>query len=239
MRALNFLLTLVLLSAPAFAQAEEKKATPLQIGGEFRLRSETLLDAASFVPSRQATADDSFVLMRVRVHGEAKPADQVRLFIQPQFSRTFAQEESSVANTTNVDDLDLHQGYVDFLDLAGGLLSLRLGRQELAFGKERLVGTFGWSNVGRSFDAVKLKGAWEKFWLDGFFSWIQRAGGNQYFGGSYGHWDIVEAVDYEPSFFVLRDNDGGLGGGALTLYTVGNRLTGTLGDHWDFDTEGA
>ena len=215
--------------------AEEKKEVQFKWGGEIRLRSETLIDFNSFAQTNRTTpAKDSFVLMRVRPFVEVIPTEGIHVFIQPQFSRSFAQEESTVANTANVDDLDLHQGYIDFVKINGSPISLRLGRQELSYGDERLVGAFGWSNVGRNFDAGKVKLEWQKFWLDGFFSWIQRAAGNQYFGGLYGHFDVLESLDYEPYFFVLRDNDGGLGGRALTVYTVGDRLAGTIGEKWDY-----
>ena len=47
--------------------------------------------------------------------------------------------------------------------------SFRAGRQELSYGDERLVGAFGWDNLGRSFDAARLRyrtGAWvnDFFW---------------------------------------------------------------------------
>jgi hypothetical protein len=39
--------------------------------------------------------------------------------------------------------------------LAKGLY-VRAGRQEFIYGTERLVGAFGWDNIGRSFDALKM-----------------------------------------------------------------------------------
>ncbi len=49
-------------------------------------------------------------------------------------------------------------------------LTLKLGRQILSYGDERLVGAFDWNNIGRTFDAVKLR--WEqKGWsVDAFAS---------------------------------------------------------------------
>jgi len=35
--------------------------------------------------------------------------------------------------------------------------SLKIGRQELIYGDERLIGAFGWNNIGRVFDAAKLR----------------------------------------------------------------------------------
>jgi len=36
-------------------------------------------------------------------------------------------------------------------------VSLKVGRQELSYGEERLVGAFAWNNIGRVFDAVKVR----------------------------------------------------------------------------------
>jgi hypothetical protein len=47
-------------------------------------------------------------------------------------------------------------------------LELRAGRQELVYGEERLVGAFGWDNVGRSFDGARLRYR-AGFWSTDFF----------------------------------------------------------------------
>ena len=234
----SWLFVFLFVSFPLFAdKPTEKKDTLLKMGGELRIRSETTINQGAITGA--AADDDSMVLLRARPYMEATPTDQIRVFLQPQFSRTFAQEESTIANGTNLDDFDLHQGYIDFLGIGEGPVSIRLGRQELAYGTERLMGTFGWSNVGRSHDAAKITLGWEKFWVDSFFSWVQRAGGNQYYGGGYGHWDVTETIDDEPFFIVFNDNDGAPAAGRLTVYTIGNRLTGMVGTSLDFNLEGA
>ncbi|OGQ21415.1 MAG: hypothetical protein A3C46_08485 [Deltaproteobacteria bacterium RIFCSPHIGHO2_02_FULL_44_16] len=222
----------VFFASPFLFAEVEVKEEKLFVGGELRLRNENQINFASFVPSRASVDDDAFVLLRARMSLRAKPVDAVQLFLQPQFSRTFAQEESTVANGTAIDDLDLHQAYVD-LNIKETPLLFRLGRQELLYGDERLIGNFDWSNVGRSFDAIKMRLQWKKYWIDTFASWIQRAGGNQYFGGVYGHIDLHDALSAETFALLLRDNDGGLGGGALTLYTLGTHFFGHVSS-WDY-----
>ncbi len=44
---------------------------------------------------------------------------------------------------------------MQFIDLAGSGADLRLGRQEIVFGGQRLVGAVGWTHQGRSFDAAR------------------------------------------------------------------------------------
>jgi hypothetical protein len=38
----------------------------------------------------------------------------------------------------------------------------------LIYGDERLIGAFDWDNIGRSFDAVKLRYEQDAFWVDAF-----------------------------------------------------------------------
>ncbi len=233
----HWLLILMTMLVPFQAVALEMDT--ISLGGELRLRSETLVNFSAFVPTRTATADDSFVLLRARPYLKATPIKGLAIFLQPQFSRGFAQEESTLANGVNVDDFDLHQGYLDMLKIGDSPVSLRLGRQELAYGSERLLGALGWSNVGRSHDAAKLRLEWERVWIDTFFSWIQRAGGNQYLAGSYGHWNITPTLADEPYVLFMTDRDGAAGGQALDVYTLGNRFAGTFGRGWDADLEAA
>lgn len=206
----------------------------ISLGGELRLRSETMFHYGALTGG---VNNDSVFFLRARPHLDAQPIEEVRIFIQPQFSRAFAQEESTIANNNDLPGgavpnansvFDLHQGFIEFPKIGGSPVSLRLGRQELAYGDERLIGAFGWNNVGRSFDAGKIKLAWENFWIDGFFAWNEKAAGNEYMGGLYSHWKVVEnhALDFYALF--LRDNDGD--GSAvitgLTLGTVGVRYAG-------------
>jgi len=59
--------------------------------------------------------------------------------------------------------VDLHQAYVTLGNHKEFPLSLKVGRQELSYGDERLVGAFAWNNIGRVFDAVKLR--WQNSWF--------------------------------------------------------------------------
>jgi hypothetical protein len=51
---------------------------------------------------------------------------------------------------------DLRRAYVDFGDLEKDPLTLRVGRQDIAFGHLRLVGTAYWRNASRGWDAAML-----------------------------------------------------------------------------------
>jgi hypothetical protein len=61
------------------------------------------------------------------------------------------------------DAIDLHQAYLTLGNHKEFPVSLKVGRQELSYGDERLVGAFAWNNIGRVFDAAKLR--WQNSWF--------------------------------------------------------------------------
>jgi hypothetical protein len=66
--------------------------------------------------------------------------------------------------------VDLHQGYLTLGNHKEFPVSLKVGRQELSYGDERLVGAFAWNNIGRVFDAAKVRWQNEWFAADAFAS---------------------------------------------------------------------
>src|SRR5258708_2937145 len=66
------------------------------------------------------------------------------------------------------DIIDLQQAYVTLGNHKEFPLSLKVGRQELIYGEERLVGAFGWNNIGRVFDTARVRVQTEWFGADFF-----------------------------------------------------------------------
>ena len=123
-------------------------AQVVTIGGEVRERYE-FRDQADFNASVNDTL--SFIGSRIRLHLNYEVTPDIAAFIQFQDARLFGSEATTFSNDNNV---DLHQGYLMVKNL--GALNLTIGRQELMFGDSRLVGNFGWSNTGRSFDGLRV-----------------------------------------------------------------------------------
>lgn len=65
------------------------------------------------------------------------------------------------------DEINLHQAYFTLGNHKEFPLSAKVGRQELSYGDERLIGAFNWNNIGRAFDAVKLR--WQNAWFGADF----------------------------------------------------------------------
>jgi hypothetical protein len=61
------------------------------------------------------------------------------------------------------DDFDLHQAYINVGNHKEFPVSLKLGRQEMIYGDERVIGAFAWNNIGRVFDAAKVR--WQNPWF--------------------------------------------------------------------------
>jgi hypothetical protein len=75
--------------------------------------------------------------------------------MQVQDSRVLGSEGISAASTQDV--LEMHQGYLDITrHVRQRQFDVRAGRQEISIGNERLVGVSNWTNLGRSFDGIRL-----------------------------------------------------------------------------------
>ncbi len=131
---------------PIAAQSDDDK---MELSGQIRARSE--LDGKDFnndTPAKRTT------LLRVRLNAAFQPADKISTFIQLQDSREYGTEPGTLADTHNV---DLHQAYLQANDFLIDKLTLKMGRMELIYAGERLIGAVGWDNVGRAFDGTVLR----------------------------------------------------------------------------------
>jgi hypothetical protein len=142
------------------------------IGGQFRARLEHREDFA--VPGlrpeavdfrKEGGADNTYVLFRERIHLGYNPAPWFSAFVEARDSRSVNDRRSPDPES---DSFDLHQGYVRFGDAREFPLTAKVGRQELAYGDERLIGAFEWNNIGRVFDAAKLRYERGPTWVDAF-----------------------------------------------------------------------
>ena len=116
----------------------------VSVSGQIRPRFE--MHTAPVRPSYELTT------MRLRIRVEARPKPPVRIIAEFQDVRTWGEEQSTLADYS-ADNLDLHQGFFDVT--LRKRWSARIGRQEISFGGERLMGAVGWTQQGRSFDAIR------------------------------------------------------------------------------------
>jgi len=235
-------LALMVLSFLIGEQLNAQDQTPLiKITGNVRVRSE--VDMRDF---NQRTPANTFTLLRTRLGVQAQPLEDVLVFIQAQDSRVFGSEKdaggsfNTLADTKN---LDMHQAFVEVKKLFADEISLRLGRMELAYSNERLLGAVGWNNVGRSSDGGVLRFDWTGITIDALainvaetqtYSAIATppavrsmydAGYDLY--GTYGMLRGIENHTIDPYFLYQVNRDtAGSGKANLKRYTVGSYLRG-------------
>ncbi len=214
------------------------------IAGEVRERTE--LDGRSFDGGAPAPL---YHLLRTRLDVAAAPFSHVSALVQIQDSRVFGEENPALADGTfdgSADGLDLHQAYFVVDSIGGVPLRLKVGRQEFAYGDERLIGAVGWHNVGRSFDGAVLAYDGRRIDADLFAAHLNgstTSGTSKNLLGFYGVVDFDGAT--HADVFAIGENDthqlsSGPDAGAIRLlrYTPGARLHGRIGA-FDYDVQGA
>ncbi|BAV07577.1 Alginate export [Filimonas lacunae] len=99
---------------------------------------------------------DGFLLTRILVHADWHAGNRFRTFVQMQSS----QANGRVGTPSPVEEnlLDLHQAFADvvFPFQQTSSLTLRMGRQELLYGSQRLVAVRDGPNNRQAFDAARL-----------------------------------------------------------------------------------
>ena len=158
-------------------------------------------------------------------------------------------------------NLEVYQSYIEANEMFGLPLRLRLGRQELSFGSEWLVGVNDASSFfsGRSFDTARLTYATDIFSVDVFAAQLFEMGpverdGDVWFYGVYGSYLGLNDVVLDAYWLWLRDprrlTDTNFGWfdewledlfglddyDTTNLHTVGLRGAGVIGA-FDFEAE--
>lgn len=132
---------------PSGANPSSPSSSVAQLQAEWRLRFEDR-QCTDFCASNQRNPEDE--LSRVRLHLTARPSKDTTVFARVQHSYRRNRLNGS---TDTTEKSGLGQLY---LDQRWGNTSLRLGRQEIAYGENRVLSLAGWDNVGYTWDAVKL-----------------------------------------------------------------------------------
>jgi len=235
--------------------------TNWDVGGQARLRFESKrglavpgagVNAVDFSP--QTPAND-YWLWRGKVHLGWQPCPWFSVYGEGRDSRTW---EDRRRPEPEADTLDVHQAFAVLGDRQALPVTLKVGRQEFSYGDERLVGAFDWNNLGRVFDAAKLRFEDEAFWADAFVGRVVLADdgafnvANDYdwFSGLYASSRAV-LPKHEAQLYVLARNTGPQSPRATTgspqtggppardIYTLGMRLKSLPGQFggWDYEAE--
>jgi hypothetical protein len=140
------------LDALKFIPFNTNKDWHLTLGGEIRERYEYYHNSYW---GKGAQDDNGYLLQRYMVHADAHLGENIRIFTQ--FKSGLEDGRNGGPRPTDEDVFDLHQAFLD-VRLPWSetdSITLRVGRQELAYGSSRLIAIREEPNVRRSFDGVK------------------------------------------------------------------------------------
>lgn len=219
-------------SSPPQDELNRRLPSWMSIGGELRLRSE-----GSRGPVGQPAGDHDFLLQRARLSLTVNPTSWLHFYGEAQDSRAFGLPN---AGPSVRDTLDLRQAYV-VLGNEGKWWDVKVGRQVLAYGSERLVGGSNWTNTARVFDAAKISFRHKQDWVDAFASsvvnndvdnWDHHQQGNNLFGiyGSVASW--LPGARVEPYVFYRTNHLNG-----SNSWTGGTRVAGSARKVWSYELD--
>lgn len=234
---LPLFIILVIIAANGFA-------AEITIDGQLRLRAEA--DDRAFDAD---TTVRQYTDMRTRIGLNAEVGENAMAFVQFQDSRRFgvqspdgSYQSGTLANGRNV---GIHQAYFRVDQLWERGLGLKAGRFEVNLGGQRVFGSVGWHNVGRSWDGLNFFAERAGVRLDGY--WLKRRELNDIFenddfdilGLNVGH-DVfgVEAfLFWEHDADESVDDTTNTGINALDRFNTGLWLKGTR-QRWDYEING-
>lgn len=230
---------------PPTAYANVKLPPWVRVGIEHRGRLEGA-SGAGFAPNR----DDLYWLNRFRVTARFSMKPWLMATVQAQDARVEGRN-GAVAGAPFRDQFDLRLAHLDVGNVERSRVAIRAGRQELAFGDQRLVGHVSWLNTARSFDAVRGVVRHKKLRVDAFaasvvtlavdkFNWS--GGGNYFYGADAPMTVLPMGGVLEPYEFVRnarnqRTEAGAIG--TLSSSTSGVRLAGKMSARTDYNIEAA
>jgi len=221
----------------------------MDMGGQLRVRYHHEQgmgqDLAGVGTRRFENTNHDFALTRLRLYTNWKVNDQVRFYFEGILA-----DASDDGGTYKPRGIDRNYGY--FLNLFVDLkltdnLTVRIGRQELLYGVQRLVSPLDWANTRRTFEGVRSiwkNGDWQ---IDTFLTNLvpvvsndlDEADYDQTFYGSYVTYSGWENAGMDV-YYLGYDNENtapAAPGSDFSLHTLGLRLHGSV-DSWLWEFEG-
>lgn len=124
----------------------------LSLGGHLRVRGES---DWNFLGGGSGVRDDAFLLARAHLHADLHLGPSVRLFVEGRQSYANGRDLPGGIRIADRNDFDLGNAFVE-VGHSGPQqrVALRVGRQELLLGRERIVSPLDWANVRRVFEGA-------------------------------------------------------------------------------------
>ncbi len=229
----------------------------LSTGGEIRHR---YLDQANRLQPGGPDRTD-YNQWRWRHYLDLKAGDNFRFYVEGINADTFG--EDLPAQQIDENRWDLQNAFVDVMlfDTGTGTQTLRYGRQELLFGRQRLVSPLDWANTRRNFEGFRYlvkeqdwkmdlfcvnpvnsaTGFGNPRWQDDHFDHANR---NVFFSGAYFTYTALDNANLDLYYMWLDDNKPVAGRADGSRHTTGARYSWLVPVDddkrvWDFDVEAA
>jgi len=213
------------------------KDVKIKIGGQLRFRPEQ----KNNFDFNSSTGDyRSFVGQRIRLNFKATVGDNIEALLQVQDTRQWGSSRTvgsatkatpnNVATGKEANSLDYYQAWFKVKNLFGSSVSLKMGRQQLVYGSQRLLGNLGWTDQARSFDALKLIVKVGPGQIDLFSAKLKdtdtgssTTNEDQYITGAYSMWKLDTALKLDLYYLLWTDENNG-----RNLGTTGARVAGKM-----------
>lgn len=215
----------------------------VSIGGEQRIRYESWNNAGF-----NSDNDDDYTLFRTQLHADIHYGENWRVFLEGRMTtvnnRTLPGEKRAALD---IDEGDFANAFIEGkFDAFNTNMTVRLGRQELQYGKQRLISPLDWANNRRLFDGGVLSIQGESGYKADFFVTspvtvlpqeltLNETNDDILFSGMYYTRPVTDKTKMD-AYVLIRNNRHGTGN-EEDRYTVGGRYYGKYDDNLSFDTE--
>ncbi len=140
----------------------------MALGGTQRFRVER---DENYLGGGSGVRDDGFGLSRTQLSVDLHLNGSTHLFVEGRHVTARSRDLPGGIRSSDRDNFDWAQLYAERSARLGTVRSsLKVGRQEFLFGRERIVTSSDWSNVRRLFDAATLMATDRSFTLTAFYS---------------------------------------------------------------------
>ena len=200
----------------------------VEFGGEYRIRYH---DENNHAKTKLNGADNDFTLSRLRLYMNTKIGKSVRIYAEVVDAASVG--EDLPPRGIEVNRWDVLNAFVEYRTGGpDGKIMLRVGRQELMYGAQRFISPLDWSNIRRSFDAVRVDYENSDFSVSGFYGNLRKVrahrkdgtDGSLTFAGLYGTYKGWAGQTVETYILRLEETAGAAAN--FELFTLGSRLKG-------------
>jgi len=224
----------------------------LDLTGDLRLRDE--YEDGFDVRGYRTGASDNFLLSRVMVNFDLKLDANRHIYFQLRDAHAFGSNlgRADFKKSNPLEDvLDIRQAYLEWRRVGGSPVDVKIGRQQISYGDQRVFGPGLWGNTGRyAWDAAKVHFDSSDFWAD---MWAGRPIENRperwpnrafpaptalvLYGGLK---EIGPRLDffYAGRFDRRGITEGESGRGDLEAHAVGFQLQGKVRERFDYTATG-